>query len=149
MKIKDLIKAENILIVEKSPATIEEALTLCCSKLLELGKVTEEYSKAIIKSHHELGSYYVLAPKIALPHARPENGVIEGGLQLTIFKEGMDFENEDNGDVYLAITLAATDSESHIQTIVALSELLGEEAEVEALINSNSIPEVLSILSKY
>lgn len=84
-----------------------------------------------------------------MPHARPEDGVNEAALQITVFKKGVDLESEDNGDVFFSVTLAAMDSDSHIQTIVALSELFQNDDDIDAIIAAENESEVRAILNKY
>lgn len=149
MSIFNLIGDNGIVISEAKNLTVNEALDITCSTLIEQGKVNKNYLDAIKTKHREIGAYYVLAPKIAMPHARPEDGVNEAGLQVTVFKNGVDFESQDNGDVYFSITLAAIDSDSHIQTIVALSELFQNDEDIEAIITAPTKTDISKILKKY
>ncbi|MGF1774947.1 PTS sugar transporter subunit IIA [Vibrio wakamikoensis] len=149
MSIFNLIGDNGIVICNEENLSVDAALDITCSKLLEQGKVEASYLEAIKEKHKEIGAYYVLAPKIAMPHARPEDGVNEAALQVTVFKNGVDLESEDNGDVYFSITLAAMDSDSHIQTIMALAELFQNEDDVDAIIAAESKAEIIEILKKY
>jgi PTS system ascorbate-specific IIA component len=149
MSIFNLIGDNGIVICNEENLSVDAALDITCSKLLEQGKVEASYLEAIKEKHKEIGAYYVLAPKIAMPHARPEDGVNEAALQVTVFKNGVDLESEDNGDVYFSITLAAMDSDSHIQTIMALAELFQNEDDVDAIIAAQSESEIIEILKKY
>ncbi|PSU86467.1 PTS beta-glucoside transporter subunit IIABC [Photobacterium kishitanii] len=149
MSLFDLIGNDGIVVTSEKHLTVNSALDLMCSVLLKNGKVDPCYVEAIKQKHREIGAYYVLAPKIAMPHARPEDGVNEAGLQLTVFKNGVDLESEDNGDVYLSVTLAAIDSDSHINTIMALSELFQNDDDIDAIIHSDSKTAIIEILRKY
>ncbi|USD63415.1 PTS sugar transporter subunit IIA [Vibrio sp. SCSIO 43140] len=149
MSIFNLIGDNGIVICNEENLSVNAALDITCSKLLEQGKVEASYLEAIKAKHKEIGAYYVLAPKIAMPHARPEDGVNEAALQVTVFKNGVDLESEDNGDVYFSITLAAMDSDSHIQTIMALAELFQNDDDVEAIIAAESEAAIIEILKKY
>ncbi|MGR5094005.1 PTS sugar transporter subunit IIA [Vibrio maritimus] len=149
MSIFNLIGDNGIVICNEENLSVDAALDITCSKLLEQGKVEASYLEAIKAKHKEIGAYYVLAPKIAMPHARPEDGVNEAALQVTVFKNGVDLESEDNGDVYFSITLAAMDSDSHIQTIMALAELFQNDDDVEAIIAAESEAAIIEILKKY
>lgn len=149
MSIFNLIGENGIVITAEKDLTVDAALAITCSKLLEQGKVEQSYLEAIKTKHREIGAYYVLAPKIAMPHARPEDGVNEASLQVTVFKNGVNLESEDNGDVYFSVTLAAMDSDSHIQTIVALSELFQNDEDVDAIIAAESEAQIADILKKY
>lgn len=51
-----------------------QALEVCARPLLEAGVIAPEYVTAIVEQHAKLGPYYVLAPGLAMPHARPEEG---------------------------------------------------------------------------
>ena len=148
MSIMNLI-GDNIVISNEQNLTVDNALDITCSKLIEQGKVDATYLGAIKQKHKEIGAYYVLAPKIAMPHARPEDGVNEASLQITVFKNGVDLESEDNGDVFFSVTLAALDSDSHIQTIVALSELFQNDDDIDAIISAENQAEIAEILKKY
>lgn len=149
MSIFNLIGDDGIVISDAKNLSVDEALDITCSTLIEQGKVNKSYLDAIKAKHKEIGAYYVLAPKIAMPHARPEDGVNEACLQVTVFKNGVDLESEDNGDVYFSVTLAAMDSESHIQTIVALSELFQNDDDIDAIIAAESKDQIAAILKKY
>ncbi|WP_171758724.1 PTS sugar transporter subunit IIA [Vibrio sp. RE86] len=148
MSIMNLI-GDNIVISNEQNLTVDNALDITCSKLIEQGKVEATYLKAIKQKHKEIGAYYVLAPKIAMPHARPEDGVNEASLQITVFKHGVDLESEDNGNVFFSVTLAALDSDSHIQTIVALSELFQNDDDIDAIISAENKSAIAEILKKY
>ncbi|KHT35866.1 PTS sugar transporter subunit IIA [Vibrio sinaloensis] len=148
MSIMNLI-GDNIVISNEQNLTVDSALDITCSKLVEQGKVDATYLEAIKKKHKEIGAYYVLAPRIAMPHARPEDGVNEAALQITVFKNGVDLESEDNGDVFFSVTLAALDSDSHIQTIVALSELFQNDDDIDAIISAENESAIAEILNKY
>ena len=149
MSLFDLVGNDGIVITTEENLSVPEALEITCSKLLKNGKIEPSYLDAIKASHKEIGPYYVLAPKLAMPHARPEDGVNESALQVTVFKKGVDLESLDNGNVYLSITLAAVDSNNHIQTIMALSDLFQNDADIDAIIAAENTAAIIDILKKY
>lgn len=149
MSLFDLIGDDGIVITSEENLSVNAALDLTCSALVASGKVEESYVDAIKVTHKKIGPYYVLAPKIAMPHARPEDGVNETALQLTVFKNGVDFGSADNGNVYFSITLAAIDSDGHILTIMALSELFQNDDDIEQIINAENKADIIKILKKY
>lgn len=149
MSLLDLIGSDGIIIINESNLTVDSALELTCSLLIKNKKISPNYLEAIKQKHKEIGAYYVLAPRIAMPHARPEDGVNEAALQVTVFKNGVNFESEDNGNVYLAVTLAAMTSDNHINTIMALSELFQNDEDIDAIINSDNKETIIDIIKKY
>lgn len=76
---------ERITIVSEI-SSWQEAVQLSAAPLLAAQAIGSEYVDAIIRSHEEIGPYYVLAPGLAMPHARPEQGVHKTGLSLLYVK---------------------------------------------------------------
>ncbi len=117
--------------------------------LLANGTIDPSYVAVLYRSHEELGPYYVLGPGLAMPHARPEDGVNRLGLALTVLKEGVNFGSEGNDPVRLLVTLAASDSDSHVETIAQLAELFMNEEDVAAIMAATSKDDILRILARY
>ncbi|GIC77414.1 PTS sugar transporter subunit IIA [Moritella sp. F3] len=149
MSLFDLIGDNGIVITSEENLTVDAALDLTCSTLLANGKIEASYVEAIKATHKDIGPYYVLAPKIAMPHARPEDGVNEAALQLTVFKNGVDLGSTDNGAVYFSITLAAMDSDSHINTIMTLAELFQNDDDIDKIIAAENHADIIEILKQY
>lgn len=80
-----------------------EAIKIACQPLIDKGCIEPRYVDAIYKSHEQIGPYYVLGPGIAMPHARPEEGVNQLSLALTIIEKGVEFGADENDPVKLLI----------------------------------------------
>jgi PTS system ascorbate-specific IIA component len=127
----------------------QQAVAFAVQPMIDAGAVEPRYLNAIYDMHREIGPYYVLGEGIAMPHARPEEGVISTALSLIIISEGVSFNSPDNDPVYVVFALAATDSHSHIEMIASLSQLFCEENAVEKLKNARSKQAVLAILNQF
>ncbi|MEM0652974.1 PTS sugar transporter subunit IIA [Klebsiella huaxiensis] len=103
------------------------AIQLACHPLEQQGKITSEYAQAIISATEQHGPWYILSPEFALPHARPQEGVLSQSsvLSLLCCEEGVEFPGYPG--IRLIVVLAAADSEQHIQTIQRLVCWLDEE----------------------
>lgn len=135
----------NILIMD-SVENWEEAVRVASKKLLEKKYIKDEYVEAMIADINRLGFYIVLNEGVAMPHSRPENGVLKSCLSLLKLKNPVDFgENK----VYLVFVLAATDSNSHIELLINFSELLQSDEEIEELIKAENVEEIIKIIDKY
>jgi mannitol/fructose-specific phosphotransferase system IIA component (Ntr-type) len=134
--------------LHQKPVDWKAAIQLASQPLLANGAIQEEYVKAMINNVIELGPYVVIAPKIAIPHARPEQGVKRMGMSLLTLQEGVVFEGNDN-PVQFMIVLAAVDKESHLKALAQLSELLSNEADVNEIIKAKEKQTVLDLISKY
>jgi len=125
------------------------AVELAVQPLIDQGAVENRYLQAIFSMHEQIGPYYVLGEGIAMPHARPEEGVIRTALSLVIVKEGVEFGSEDNDPVYIIFALSAVDSNSHIDMIASLSRFFCDEEAVETLRQAKDKQQVLDIISQY
>ena len=143
-----LITNERVQIVDSIPDWKESVQTVC-KPLLEDGSIESSYVEAIIKTTNEIGPYYVLAPQIAMPHARPEDGVNNNGLALLVVKNGINFNSEENDPVKILLLLAAKDSDKHIELIQSISEFFCNETDINKVIDANSIDDILNIIEKY
>ncbi len=139
------LPAENILIVD-SVSNWKQAITLSAQPLLAKGAITEDYINAIFHSHHELGPYYILAPGLALPHARPEQGAFKNGLSLLHIKQGVSFNTEENDPIYVVIMLCAVSGDEHISMITALADIFSDDERLSALLNASSMGKIQAII---
>ncbi|MDE6844297.1 MAG: PTS sugar transporter subunit IIA, partial [Lachnospiraceae bacterium] len=84
-----------------------------------------------------------IAPSIALPHARPEQGVVKSQIAITLFRNEVRFEKEDS-TAQLFVALAAADSNSHLNALMTISEILQDEEKVERILQSQDIESLYS-----
>ncbi|MEG3134325.1 PTS sugar transporter subunit IIA [Rouxiella sp. T17] len=142
------LTADRINIVEQ----VEDwraAVRLSAAPLLDAGAITPDYIEAIFASHEKLGPYYVIAPGLAMPHARPEEGVITPALSLLHVKQGVHFESEENDPVFVIVMLCAINGEEHLEMISHLAELFSDENDFEALIKADTYPALNTLIQKY
>lgn len=139
------LPAENIQIVD-SVSDWKQAIRLSAQPLLAKETMTEAYIDAIFNSHQELGPYYVLAPGLAMPHARPEQGAIKNGLSLLHIKQGVSFDAEENDPVYVVIMLCALSGDEHINMITALADIFSDDERLSALQKASSIEEIQRVI---
>jgi len=142
----DLLKAiDDRILVGVSARDWVEAVKLAGKLLAESGVVEERYVEAMVRVTEELGPYAVLAPGVAMPHARPEDGAREVGLSLVVLREGVNFGSP-NDPVYVVIGFAAKDKTSHLKVLQQLAEFLSEPGVVEELRKVRSEEELKSLL---
>lgn len=140
---KNILKGQ-IQVVE-SAENWEKAIETAAQPLIKNGKIKYGYVENIIKNIKELGPYIILLPGVAMPHARPDENVIESSLSLLKINKGVSF-SEDTEAVKLMFVLAAKDSNSHIDIIEQLTELLGDDEKIERLMNAETVEEVENLI---
>ena len=77
-----------------------------------------------------------------MPHARPEQGALLTQIAVTLFRNEVTFTRED-ATANLFISLAA-DSDSHLQVLVKISELLQDEDTAARILNAADAKELYS-----
>lgn len=144
MDVQELIR-KNLVDVDISVEDWQGAIRAAGKLLVEDGAVEERFVDAMIRVAKEFGPYIVVAPGIALPHARPEDGVIRASIAILRLKTPVDFGNEENDPVYLVVALAAVDQKQHIEGLKQLSMVLGNKEKIAAIKEATSRKELLDI----
>src|SRR5207247_2169199 len=101
--------------------------------LVAAGITTPAYTDQMIATVEQLGPYIVIAPGIALAHARPSEAVLRPGLSWVTLAQPVRFGHKDNDPVTLIVGHAAPDSSSHVQGLATLAELLEDPTRRAAL----------------
>ncbi|SHG99830.1 PTS sugar transporter subunit IIA [Virgibacillus chiguensis] len=123
----------------KSP---EDAIMKAGQLLLKDGLVEPSYVEAMKQAYNKNGPYFVLAPQIAIPHARPEDGVNEAAVSLVQLKEAISFGHAINDPVRLVFGLGASSSAEHLTLLRKLTTLLNDPQNIEQLLQATTIDEV-------
>lgn len=103
-----------------------DAVNIGTDMLINSGAILPDYHDAIINSVKELGPYICIAPNLALPHARPENGVLKTAFALVTLAEPIYFDGE-NEPVDVLITLAGSSSDEHMEGLMQVTQVLDDE----------------------
>jgi len=124
----------------------EDAIEKTSQLLLERGIIEQSYIDAMIQVVKENGPYIVIGKHIALAHARPECGVNAMGLTFSTLNPPISFGADGMDPVKLVITLAATDSDAHVDLLAEIAEIFMDEERLEALIEAESSEIFLQVL---
>jgi transcriptional antiterminator len=144
--LNELITEDKILF-QDSVKDYTEAIYLSAKPLLEENVIEERYLKKVISNMHEMGPYIVVAPYIAISHARPEDGVNKLGMSILMLKEAVNFSEDKDRFVKLVVTLAAPDEESHLTALGQLSELFMNS--MDEIMSSQSKEDILKLINQY
>lgn len=136
----NLIKEANVQILEGA-ADWKEAVCQSVLPLEREGFVTSAYKQAIVENIEKLGPYICIAPHIALPHARPEQGVLKSQIAVTLFRREVSFDRED-AQAKLFISLAAEDSDSHLDVLMQITDILQDEKKTASILQAKDETEL-------
>lgn len=116
--------------------------------LVKKGIAKEEYIEAMIENVQINGTYIVIAPGIAMPHARPEEGALGIGFSLITLDRPVNFGHPKNDPVQLVVALCAIDHQTHLNALADLAELLSDEENVQKILKADKAAEVIAITSR-
>jgi DNA-binding GntR family transcriptional regulator/mannitol/fructose-specific phosphotransferase system IIA component (Ntr-type) len=145
MDIKELLPPDRIA-TNVQASTWEEAVRAAGNLLVKTGVVEARYVDAMVKTTQELGAYIVIAPGLAIPHARPEDGVIKPCFALITLANPIPFGHPKNDPVSLLIALGALDKKQHIEALQQMAEILSNPDRFNALKAAQSKEEILRIV---
>lgn len=128
-------------------ATWQDAITRAGEVLVEIGATTPAYTDRMISVVDEFGAYIVIAPGLALSHARPGADVTGNGLSVVTLAEPVPFGNPHNDPVSVVLGLALTSAENHVTTVAQLANIFNDPAAIPAIIAATSPEEVRAVFA--
>lgn len=128
-------------------AADREAAVRAAGELLKAsGAIEPRYIDAMCDALETLGPYCVIAPGVALPHAKPDDGVLRTGISLITLREPVAFGHEANDPVRLVIALAPVDKEAHLSALQQLAGRLSDREVLDQIVAATSSEAVYSLL---
>ncbi len=121
--LKESLIENNSIKLNQTAANWEEAIKIGTDLLVASGAIEPRYYENIISKIKEMGPYIVLAPGLAMPHARPEEGVIRTAFGLTTLAQPVDFDGE---QISVLVTLAGSDSDTHMEGIMEITQIFDD-----------------------
>lgn len=140
--LKDIL-GNNITVLTKVESW-QKAIEVASAPLLEKNKIKESYIQAMIGNIKKFGEYIIIAPNVAMPHSRPEDGVNESCLSLLKLHEPVKFDNGE--EVQLFFVLGAKDNNSHINTLTELMDIVDDEEKIEELAKTKTVEEIKNLI---
>jgi ascorbate PTS system EIIA or EIIAB component len=143
-KLAEMLTKDHVLL-QTAANDWKEAVLIGAGILFKTGATDSQYGEAIIRFTEEMGPYYVIAPGLAMPHARPEDGVVETGFSLVTLRKPVVF-GCGNDPVDILLTLSAKDNNSHIEALRQVALLFSQEgtfAKVRAATKYEHLAEML------
>jgi len=139
------LPAEAI-VLGASPANWREAVRLAGAALANAGTTLPSYSDEMIRMIEEHGPYVVIAPGLALAHARPGPDVLKDGLSVVTLANPVSFGHPHNDPVNVVIGLAVASAEAHLAFVADLANVFNEESAIPALAAAQSVADVQRIM---
>ena len=87
-----------------------------------------------------------MAPGIAMPHGRPDSGVLELGISVISLENGINFGSSEFDPVKLIFAICAKENKSHIELLQDLSYILDDDDLLEEVKKCTSKKDLLDII---
>jgi PTS system ascorbate-specific IIA component len=94
----------------------------------------------------EFGAYVVIAPGLALAHARPGSDVRREGLSLVTLAEPVPFGHPHNDPVRVVVGLAVSNAEDHVASVAKLANAFNDAGIVGRIARATTPAEVRELL---
>lgn len=130
--------------VIQEPICWQDAIRYLGCKLLQDDCIEERYIQAVIEKNISLGPCMFITDKVVLAHAKVEDGALQLGLNLGVFKEPVIFEN--NRSANIIIFLVAVNQESHLHILNDIMTIFSDKSNVEKLSNCTNKAEIIKTI---
>ncbi|MCA4822385.1 PTS sugar transporter subunit IIA [Serratia rhizosphaerae] len=145
MSIKQLLIEANAIQLGVKEQDWQRVITLAAQPLVTQGYIEASYCQAVINNTLAHGAYYVFDEGIAIPHARPECGVIKNCFSLVVLDQPIAFQGSEKADI--VILFGATSSDDHIEAgLRAIVEWLDNPQTMAKLRAATQRQQVVEIL---
>jgi PTS system ascorbate-specific IIA component len=104
------------------------------------------YADEMVRMIEENGPYVVIAPGLALAHARPGPEVLRDGLAVVTLATPVNFGHPYNDPVRVVLALAVASGDAHIALVSELANIFNDSNASEELAAATTVDEVHRIL---
>ncbi len=103
------------------------------SALSRSGATLPAYGDEMVRMIEEFGPYVVIAPGLALAHARPGPEVLADGLAVVTLRAPVVFGHPHNDPVSVVLGLAVVSAESHLASVAELANVFNDPSVIPSL----------------
>lgn len=136
---------EDLINFEKGFDNWEDAIVSSSQGLLKQGFIEQSYIDSMIDSVKEFGPYIVIAPNIAMPHARPEAGSNKVGFAVMVCEDAVSFSEAPEHQARLLVTLSCVNADTHLKMLQVLVGVLGDDTKFQAILNATTKQEIIEL----
>jgi len=139
--------ADRAIVLGARATDWRDAVRLAGDALVDSGCTTPEYTEAMIRMVDDHGPYIVIAPGLALAHARPGPEVRCDGISVVTLADPVEFGHAHNDPVRVVIGLAGVAADGHLEAVAQLANAFNDAAAIPALAAATTRDAVRTILA--
>ena len=122
------------------------AVHTAADALVASGSALPGYGDEMVRMIDEHGPYVVIAPGLALAHARPDDRVVRDGLAVVTLARPVAFGHPHNDPVAVVLGLAIESVGGHLESIADLANVFNYSSVIPALAGAASADEVRRLM---
>lgn len=137
---------DEAVVIAAPVADWREAVLVAGRALVDSGAAREGYGDEMVRMIDEHGPYVVIAPGLALAHARPGDAVVRDGLAVVTLADPVPFGHPHNDPVSVVLGLAIATVGGHLESIADLANVFNDASVIPALAAATSVDEVRRLM---
>ncbi|AMM21739.1 PTS ascorbate transporter subunit IIA [Frondihabitans sp. PAMC 28766] len=137
---------DEAIVIGATATDWRSAVRTAGAALVASGSAKPGYSDAMIRMIDEHGPYVVIAPGLALAHARPDDQVIATGLAVVTLASPVSFGHPHNDPVRVVLGLAVESVGGHLESIADLANVFNDSKMIGVLADAATPDEVRSLM---
>ena len=122
------------------------AVRVAGDALVASGSARPGYAAEMIRMIEEHGPYVVIAPGLALAHARPGPTVLADGLAIVTLDSPVAFGHPHNDPVSVVLGLAIARADQHLAAVAALANVFNDSDAIASLAAASTVEDVQRIM---
>ena len=138
--------SEKSIVIGAEADDWRSAVRLSGTALAASGAARAGYADEMVRMIEEHGPYVVIAPGLALAHARPGDQVLQDGLAVVTLATPVPFGHPHNDPVSVVLGLAITSIEGHLDQVAELANIFNDASAIPALAAARDAGEVMTIM---
>lgn len=139
--------ADSAIILGAEAEDWRAAVRLAGIALANSGAAKPGYADEMIRMIEEHGPYVVIAPGLALAHARPGPEVLADGLAVVTLRTPVAFGHPHNDPVSVIVGLAITSVAGHLESIAAIANVFNDSTAITDLADATTTDQVQAIMA--
>lgn len=138
--------ADSAIVLGAQAEDWRAAVRLAGKALADSGAALPGYADEMIRMIEEHGPYVVIAPGLALAHARPGPEVLADGLAVVTLATPVSFGHPHNDPVRVVLGLAIQSAAGHLESVADLANVFNDSTAIDDLAAATSVAEVRHIM---
>jgi PTS system ascorbate-specific IIA component len=135
------------IVAQDTSPSFADAVSQSVSLLVASGKAQLSYVDEVLESLKTLGPYFVIAPGLALAHAKSSDSVLAPGMALLKLAQPV-ISGSANDPVSLVFSMCSPNASEHMEMLADFGQIMSTDQVMTNLLNASAVSVIEDILFK-